>query len=67
MVVRRGWAVCSINGGRAWPERLSGENGRLLLRQLEGTKAEMALAVTAYNFKRAISVLGAKKMMQLMG
>ncbi|MFJ6829552.1 transposase, partial [Pseudomonas sp. NPDC090964] len=42
-------------------------NGRFLLRQLEGTKAEMALAVTAYNFKRAISVLGAKKMMQLMG
>ncbi|MGH8384242.1 MAG: transposase, partial [Pseudomonas sp.] len=42
-------------------------NGRFLLRQLEGTKAEMALAVTAYNLKRAISVLGAKKMMQLMG
>lgn len=42
-------------------------NGRFLLRQLEGAKAEMALAVTAYNFKRAISVLGAKKMMQLMG
>ncbi|MFJ6829668.1 transposase, partial [Pseudomonas sp. NPDC090964] len=41
-------------------------NGRFLLRQLEGAKAEMALAVTAYNFKRAISVLGAKKMMQLM-
>ena len=42
-------------------------NGRFLLRQLEGTKAEMALAVTAYNLKRAISVLRAKKMMQLMG
>ncbi|EOG3624046.1 IS1182 family transposase [Pseudomonas putida] len=42
-------------------------NGRFLLRQLEGTRAEMALAVTAYNLKRAISVLGAKQMMQLMG
>ncbi|MEN5038550.1 IS1182 family transposase, partial [Pseudomonas sp. TWI929] len=42
-------------------------NGRFLLRQLEGTRAEMALAVTAYNLKRAISVLGTKKMMQLMG
>ncbi len=42
-------------------------NGRFLLRQLEGTRAEMALAVTAYNLKRAISVLGAKQMMRLMG
>ena len=42
-------------------------NGRFLLRQLEGTRAEIALTVTAYNLKRAISVLGTKKMMQLMG
>ena len=42
-------------------------NGRFLLRHLEGTRAEMALAVTAYNLKRAIAVLGAKQMMQLMG
>lgn len=42
-------------------------NGRFLLRQLEGARAEMALAVTAYNLRRAISVLGAKQMMQLMG
>ncbi len=42
-------------------------NGRFLLRQLEGTRAEMAFAVTAYNFKRAISVLGAKQIMRLMG
>lgn len=41
-------------------------NGRFLLRQLEGARAEMALAVTAY-LKRAISALGAKQMMQLMG
>lgn len=32
-------------------------NRRFLLRQLKGTKAEIALAVTWYNFKRAISVL----------
>lgn len=42
-------------------------NGPFLLRQLEGTRAEMARAVTAHNLKRAISVLGTKKMMQLMG
>lgn len=42
-------------------------NERFLLRQLEGARAEMALAVTAYNLKRAISVLGAKQLMQLMG
>ena len=37
-------------------------NGRFLLRQLEGAKAEMALAVNAYNLKRAISVLGARQL-----
>lgn len=42
-------------------------NGRFLLRQLEGAKAEMALAVNAYNLKRAISVLGARQLMALMG
>ncbi|MND71031.1 hypothetical protein D3C80_625500 [compost metagenome] len=40
---------------------------RFLLRKLEGTRAEMSLAVTAYNLKRAISVLGAKKVLKLMG
>ncbi|KPC23701.1 Transposase [Pseudomonas syringae pv. cilantro] len=42
-------------------------NGRFLLRQLEGTKAEMALAVNAYNLKRAIKVLGVRHLMALMG
>jgi transposase len=42
-------------------------NGRFLLRQLQGTRAEMALAVQAYNLKRAIQVLGAQKLMALMG
>ena len=42
-------------------------NGRFLLRHLEGAKAEMALAVNAYNLKRAISVLGARQLMALMG
>jgi transposase len=36
---------------------------RFLLRQLEGTRAEMALAVNAYNLKRAINVLGARQLM----
>ncbi|TCP76980.1 DDE family transposase [Pseudomonas putida] len=47
-------------------KRLFG-NGRFLLRQLAGTRAEMALALTAYNLKREISVLGAKQIMQLVG
>lgn len=41
-------------------------NGRFLLRQLKGARAEMALAVQAYNLKRAIQVLGARKLMALM-
>ncbi|KPU61632.1 transposase DDE domain protein [Pseudomonas fluorescens] len=40
-------------------------NGRFLSRQLKGTRAEMALAVQAYNLKRAIQVLGAQKLMAL--
>lgn len=42
-------------------------NGRFLLRQLEGAKAEMALAVNADNLKRAIKVLGVRHLMALMG
>lgn len=42
-------------------------NGRFLLRQLAGARAEMALAVNAYNLKRAINVLGVRRMMELMG
>ncbi|OJT47956.1 hypothetical protein BSZ28_27300 [Pseudomonas moraviensis] len=42
-------------------------NARFLLRQLEGARAEMALAVNAYNLKRAINVLGVRQMMALMG
>lgn len=42
-------------------------NGRFLLRQLKGARAEMALAVQAYNLKRAIKVLGAQQLMALMG
>lgn len=41
-------------------------NGRFLLRQLSGTQAEMSLAVQAYNLKRAINVLGARKMIELL-
>lgn len=47
-------------------QRLFG-NGRFLLRQLKGARAEMALAVQAYNLKRAIKVMGAHQLMALMG
>ncbi|MBZ5755799.1 IS1182 family transposase [Pseudomonas sp. S5(2021)] len=42
-------------------------NGRFLLRQLKGARTEMALAVQAYNLKRAINVLGAHQLIELMG
>jgi hypothetical protein len=42
-------------------------NARFLLRQLKGTRTEMALAIQAYNLKRAINVLGMRGMMALMG
>lgn len=41
--------------------------GRFLLRQLHGARTEMALAVSAYNLKRAINVLGARRLIELMG
>ena len=40
------------------------DGGRFLLRGLEKVKAEMALAVTAYNLTRAINVLGARRLCQ---
>ncbi|CDF83338.1 hypothetical protein PKB_1991 [Pseudomonas knackmussii B13] len=40
--------------------------GRFLLRQLAGARTEMALAVQAYNLKRAIQVLGARRLIELM-
>ena len=42
-------------------------NGRFLLRQLRGARTEMALAVNAYNLKRAINVLGARRLIELLG
>ncbi len=41
-------------------------NGRFLMRHFSGARAEMALAVQAYNLKRAISVLGAARMIELL-
>jgi len=38
--------------------------GRFLVRGLQKVKAEMALAVTAYNLTRAINVLGTKRLCQ---
>jgi len=40
------------------------DGGRFLLRGLTKVKAEMALAVTAYNITRAINVLGTKRLCQ---
>ena len=38
------------------------DGGRFLLRGLEKVKAEIALAVTAYNLTRAINILGARQL-----
>jgi hypothetical protein len=40
------------------------DGGRFLVRGLQKVKAEMALAVTAYNLTRAINVLGTKRLCQ---
>ena len=40
------------------------DGGRFLLRGLQKVKAEMALAVTAYNLTRAINLLGARRLLQ---
>ena len=39
-------------------------NARLLMRGLLGASGEMALAVLAYNFRRALNLLGSNRMMQ---
>ena len=39
-------------------------NGRFLLRGFKGAGAEMALAVLAYNFRRALNSLGSARMRQ---
>ncbi|TBU73609.1 IS1182 family transposase [Phytopseudomonas daroniae] len=41
-------------------------NGRFLMRHFSGARAEMSLAVQAYNLKRAIKVLGARRMIELL-
>lgn len=40
------------------------DGSRFLVRGLQKVKAEMALAVTAYNLTRAINVLGTKRLCQ---
>lgn len=39
-------------------------NARLLLRGINGARGEMALAVLAYNFRRALNLLGVRPMQQ---
>lgn len=41
-------------------------NGRFLLKGLCGAATEMAIAVTAYNLRRAINILGVRQMMALL-
>ena len=41
-------------------------NGRFLMRHFSGARAEMSLAVQAYNLKRAMNVLGARRMIELL-
>ena len=41
-------------------------NGRFLMRYFRGAREEMSLTVQAYNLKRAINVLGARRMIELM-
>ena len=40
--------------------------GRFLMRQLQGARAEMALAVTSYNMKRTINTLGTRRMLEML-
>lgn len=40
--------------------------GRFMLRQLQGARTEMALAVTSYNLKRAFNILGARRMLEML-
>jgi transposase len=39
-------------------------NGRLLMRGLQGARAELSLAVLAYNFKRVINMMGNRQFLQ---
>ncbi len=45
--------------------RISG-HPRLLLRGLQGAQTEISLAVTAYNIKRMINLLGGSQLTQLL-
>ena len=45
---------------------MMGNAGRFLLRGLEGARAEMALAVCAYNLKRSFNTLGASALLMLL-
>lgn len=40
--------------------------GRFLLRQLQGERTDMALAVTSYNMKRALNIFGTRRMLEMM-
>ena len=44
--------------------RILGNAGRLLLRGMQSAGGEIALAVLAYNFRRALNLLGSGSMRQ---
>ena len=46
-------------------QSILGNRGRLLMRGLAGARAEMSLAVLAYNLKRAMNILGGQAMQRL--
>ena len=45
---------------------IMGNTDRLLVREFAKVRGEMALAVNAYNYKRALKELGARRMMELL-
>ena len=64
MVQRRSIVEHPFGNLKYW---IMGNMGRFLVRGFAKVRGEMALAVNAYNFKRAFKELGARRMMELLG
>lgn len=63
MVQRRSIVEHPFGNLKYW---IMGNAGRFLVRGFAKVKGEMALAVNAYNFKRALKELGARRMIELL-
>jgi transposase len=63
MVQRRSIVEHPFGNLKYW---IMGNAGRFLVRGFAKVRGEMALAVNAYNFKRAFKELGARRMMELL-